>query len=172
LELGGSIVCGGHPTFVPLLTEAVRSVGANRDQLAVFWSRYYATSDAIDALLTQAHVIAIDEVAGDRDQSLTAMREAMMLQSGQAAVVAIGGRTSELGSHVPGLDEEVRLARRGQLPVYLVGAPGGQTAVLVRDAAESGWADLGNPLIPSDNALLAESDQYEEIARLIWSGRR
>lgn len=172
LELGGSVVCGGHPTFVPLLTEAIRSVGADREQLVVYWSRYFATTEAIDALLTQAQVIAIDEVGGARDQSLTAIREAMMAHSNRAAVVAIGGRTSELGTHVPGLDEEVRLARRNELPVYLIGAPGGQTAHLIRDATESGWTQLGNPLSANDNLLLAESEQYEEISRLIWSGHR
>lgn len=172
LEVGGSIVCGGHPTFVPLLTEAVRNVGATREQLQVYWSRYYATSEAIDALLTQATVEPIDAVDGDRAASLTAMRTVMMNHSDRAAVVAIGGRTSEMGTHTPGLDEEVRLARERHLPVYLVGAPGGQTAHLVQDAAGSGWTALGNPLAPNENTFLAESDHYDAVARLIWSGHR
>lgn len=172
LELGGSIVCGGHPTFVPLLTEAVRSVGATREQLLVYWSRYYATSEAIDALLTQATVMPIDAIDGDGAASLTAMRMVMMSHSDRAAVVAIGGRTSEMGMHTPGLDEEVRLARERHLPVYLIGAPGGQTAHLAHDAAGSGWTDLGNPLPPTENTFLAESDHYDTMARLIWSGHR
>ena len=172
LELGGSIVCGGHPTFVPLLTEAVRNVGATREQLLVYWSRYYATSEAIDALLTQATVVPIDAIDGDRAASLTAMRTVMMSHSDRAAVVAIGGRTSEMGRHTPGLDEEVRLARERRLPVYLIGGPGGQTAHLAHDAAGSGWTTLGNPLASNENTFLAESDHYDAMARLIWSGHR
>ena len=61
----------------------------------------------------------------------------MVRHSERAAVVGIGGRTSELGTHVPGLDEEVRLAREGQLPVYLLGATGGQTGQLTRDAVDA-----------------------------------
>ena len=170
LRLGGRIVCGGHPTFVPLLTEAVRSVGADREQLTVYWSRFFATPEAIQALLTQAVVVPIEAVDGDRDRSLTAMRLAMVGHSEQAVVVGIGGRTSELGTHVPGLDEEVRLARAAQLPVYLLGVTGGQTGQLARDAAAAGWASLGNPLSLADNLFLAESDRYEAIARTIWTG--
>jgi BMFP domain-containing protein YqiC len=170
LRLGGRIVCGGHPTFIPLLTEAVRSVGANRDQLTVYWSRFFATPEAIEALLTQAVVVPTEAVNGDRDQSLTTMRSAMVGHSERAAVVGIGGRTSELGTHAPGLDEEVRLARAAQLPVYLLGATGGQTGQLARDAAAAGWTSLGNPLSQTDNLFLAESDRYEAIARTIWTG--
>jgi hypothetical protein len=170
LELGGRIVCGGHPTFIPLLTEAVRSVGAARDQLTVYWSRFFASPEAIEALLTQAVVVPTEAVNGDRDQSLTIMRVAMVGHSERAAVVGIGGRTSELGTHAPGLDEEVRLARVAQLPVYLLGATGGQTGQLARDAAAASWTSLGNPLSRADNLFLAESDRYEAIARTIWSG--
>jgi hypothetical protein len=170
LKLGGRIVCGGHPTFVPLLTEAVRSVGADRAQLTVYWSRFFATPEAIEALLTQAIVIPTEAVAGDRDRSLTAMRVAMVRHSERAAVVGIGGRTSELGTHVPGLDEEVRLAREAQLPVYLLGATGGQTGQLARDAVDASWTQLGNPLSHADNRFLADSDRYEAIVRTIWIG--
>ncbi|MHB8290595.1 MAG: SLOG domain-containing protein [Acidimicrobiales bacterium] len=170
LQMGGKIICGGHPTFIPLLTEAVRSVGADRDQLTVYWSRFFVTPEAIDALLTLAVVIPTEACDSDPGQSLTTMRLAMVGHSDRAAVVGIGGRTSELGTHVPGLDEEVRLARAAQLPVYLLGAAGGHTGQLARDAAAVGWTSLGNPLSDADNLFLAESDRYETLARIIWSG--
>jgi hypothetical protein len=62
------------------------------------------------------------------------------------------------------------LARAAQLPVYLLGATGGQTGQLARDAATAGWTSLGNPLSQADNLFLAESDRYEAIARTIWTG--
>jgi SLOG cluster2/TIR domain len=169
LDLGGRIVCGGHPTFVPLLTEALRLRGLPSDRLVVFWSRYYVKDENIAALRTQATVVPIQAVAGDKSASLTAMRQAMVAGAGHAAVIAVGGRTHELGQHVPGLNEEIKLARGAGLPVYIMGAAGGQASVLAADAGASGWGSLGNRLSPADNEFVATSDRYEDIAELIWS---
>lgn len=169
LDFGGRIVCGGHPTFVPLLTEAIRTRRLPIDRLTVYWSRYYVTDAAIAALETQAVVVAIAGMAGNRGASLTTLREAMVSGAGRAAVAAVGGRTDELGQHVPGLDEESGLALAASLPVFLIGGPGGQAAVLASRAEASGWASVPNGLSPAQNRFLASSDRYEEIARLIWS---
>lgn len=111
----------------------------------------------------------IDAVHDDKQRSLTAMRTAIFEGARKAAVVAIGGRTSELGAHVPGLDEEVGLARTLELPIYLIGAPGGHTAHLAKDAAAVGWTTLRNGLDAATNAFIASSDEYERVARTIWS---
>lgn len=170
LGLGGRIICGGHPTFVPLLTEAVRNLGLPQESLTVYWSRYFATREAIAALETQAVVIPVDSVSSGRDPSLTRMREEMVNASGRSATIAVGGRTSELGAHKPGLDEEVRLARERNLPVYLLGSAGGQARQLAEDASASGWNLLGNGLPAGANEFIAQSDNYVEIANTIWTG--
>lgn len=171
LRLGGAIVCGGHPTFVPLLTEAARAVlgDRRRDALTVFWSEFFAAPAQIAELEPHARVIPVPG-AGTKDASLTAMRRRMVDEGGAAAVLAIGGRTTEGGSHQPGIEEEIRLARMAGLPVYLLGAPGGQAAVIAAREATSGrpWSGMGNALDADANALLRETDAYEEAARLVW----
>lgn len=167
-DLGGRVVCGGHPTFVPLLTQAVRLRGLPSDRLTVVWSRYYATDDSIDALRTQALVVPVDAVLNDKAASLTAMRSEMVLAAGRALTVAVGGRTSEMGGHAPGLTEETALARANGLPIFLLGAAGGQAAVLAMEARTSGWGLLNNGLTPDENDQLASSEDYEGIARSLW----
>jgi hypothetical protein len=170
LRLGGAIVCGGHPTFVPLLTEGARVLGdRGRDALTVFWSEFFAAPAQIAELVPHARVIPV-QAAETKDASLTAMRRRMVDEGGAAAVLAIGGRTTEGGSHQPGIEEEIRLARMAGLPVYLLGAPGGQAAVIATREAASGrpWSGLGNALDADANALLRETDAYEDAARLVW----
>ncbi|WP_349269281.1 hypothetical protein MPNTM1_04902 [Mycolicibacterium parafortuitum] len=169
LDLGGRIVCGGHPTFVPLLTQAIRLRGLPPDHLTVVWSRFYASDDSIDALRTQAVVVPVEGVAGDKAASLTLMRNELISASGRAVVLAVGGRTSEMGQHSPGLNEETSLARAAGLPLFALGAPGGQASLLAGDARASGWATLGNRLSDAENEEIATSEDYEEIARKIWS---
>ncbi len=171
LALGGAIVCGGHPTFVPLLSEAARSVlGADaRERLIVYQSQWFTAPAQHEELSPHAQVVLTAGEAS-RAASLTLMREQMVGAGHAAAVLALGGRTVEGGTHTPGIDEEIALARAHGLPVYLLGAPGGQAAVLAAQAAGEtpAWGMLGNRLGAAGNELLASTEDYEHAARLIW----
>lgn len=174
LRLGGSIVFGGHPTFTPLLIEAGRLVvpGSEKERLTAFQSRWFASPAALEELAAEINVIPTEQ-AEDRDKSLTIMRTAMC-GYGADAVVAIGGRTEEGGTHRPGVDEELGLARGAGMPAFLLGGPGGRTAELAAAARsdKAPWAPLGNPLSAEDNEQLFQTDDYETVARLIWSSIR
>ena len=167
MRLGGDIVCGGHPTFVPLLAEAARLVG--RDALVVFQSAFYVSPLQADELSRHAQLVMVP-AEGEPCASLTAMRRRMVAEGGACAVLAVGGHTDEGGNHEPGIEEEIRLARIGHVPVYVLGAPGGQAALITaREAAASTpWSGLGNALDNAANAMLRETDAYEEAVRLIW----
>jgi hypothetical protein len=104
-------------------------------------------------------------------QSLMAMREQMVRDGGTVAALAIGGRTDEGGGHRPGIEEDVCLARRADLPVYLLDASGALAGgVAAREAvAVPPWAGLGNKLDPERNTLLHDTKAYETAARLIWN---
>jgi hypothetical protein len=171
LRLGGAIVSGGHPTFVPLLVEAARLLGgaSARERLIVFQWEWYAAPAQLEALAAHATVIPTSREPS-RDESLTLMRRRMVNEGEAAAVIAIGGRTEEGGAHRPGIEEEIRLARVQGLPVYLFGAAGGQAALIAsREAAASvPWGDLGNAFEAAQNEWLRQTEEYEEATRAIW----
>lgn len=171
LSLGGTIVCGGHPTFTPLLVEAARVVLGTgvRDRLVIYQSAWFVAPAAAEELAVAATVRVTDR-AESRDASLTAMRTLMATEARPDAVLAIGGRTDEGGAHVPGIDEEIGIARRHGLGVYLLGAPGGRTAILASmfAADPEPWSRLGNTLDPEANHFLQQTDAFEDAARLIW----
>lgn len=172
LRLGGAIVFGGHPTFTPLITEAARLTvpGHELERVTVYQSRWFASPHALEDLATRATVVATDQ-AEDLEGSLTMMRTAMIQPDAASAVLAIGGRTTEGGLHIPGIDEEVRLARAAHLAVFLLGAPGGQASVIAdteRRAARP-WAGLGNPMSSEANERLMQTDDFEAAVRSIWN---
>jgi hypothetical protein len=94
-----------------------------------------------------------------------------MIGEGHATVaVVIGGRTDEGGTYEPGIEEELRLAQMHGLPVYLLGAAGGQAALIAaREAAASvPWSALGNAFDGAGNEWLRQTEDYEAAARAIW----
>ena len=171
LRLGGAIVCGGHPTFVPLLVQVARGLLGEhaRERLIVYQSEWFVAPAQHEELTLHARVV-LTAREGSRDASLTLMRTRMVREGQAAAALAIGGRTVEGGTHTPGIDEEIQLARDQGLAVYLLGAPGGQAALLaMRAAAETQpWARLGNGLGLVGNELLMSTDEYEHATKLIW----
>jgi hypothetical protein len=170
LRLGGSIVFGGHPTFTPLLAEAARLVvpGREAERVTVYQSRWFASPSALQELEGMLTVVAT-EAAKKRNDSLTIMRSAMCGLAANA-VIAIGGRTAEGGTHEPGIDQELALARAAGSPAYLLGATGGRTAELAAEArlAPEPWETLANGLSVDQNEELFQSDDYEGAARLIY----
>jgi hypothetical protein len=172
LRLGGALVFGGHPTFTPLVIEAARLVTPNvmRERVSVYQSEWFASPDVLNDLAGLVNVVPT-AASTDRQRSLTVMRTKMIQPGSAAAVVSIGGRTTEGGTHVPGIDEEIALARVARIPVHLLGAPGGRTAELARDAraASEPWRSLGNRFDPTGNERLMQTDDYEQAAQSIWS---
>ena len=171
LELGGSLRFGSHPTFMPLIAEAARSVLAPGvgDRIHAFRSDYYI--DRAFELEDGEHV-AVHRVQAlaDRESSLTALRHEMIRPGSAALAVIIGGRTSEGGAHVPGVEEELAFAHEAGIPVVVLASPGGQAAAIAeRECADpEPWASLGNGLSGEVNERIAFGDDYAETARLLW----
>ncbi len=172
MRRGGSVVFGGHPTFTPLVIETAELLLGESpgDRVHVFQSAFYVDDTVAEALARRCKVTLTPAIA-DKEQSLTSMRKGMVAAAaaGRAVVVAIGGRTSEGGAHTPGIDEEIKLARRRDLPVVLLGAPGGRSAELaVQVGADVDWGQLGNRLSVDQNAEFATSSDYEAAITTIW----
>jgi len=171
LGYGGVLAFGSHPTFTPLIAEAARAVlpAGARERVRAYRSGYFAKSNFIPDL---DEVVTVREIAaaGELESSLAAMRR-VMIQAGSADVaVIVGGRTAEGGTHAPGVEEELALAREAGIPAVALASPGGQAALIVdrERHGEPPWAGLGNGLPAEINDLIADNDDYAEVARIIW----
>lgn len=171
LGYGGVLTFGSHPTFTPLVAEAARAVlpADARERVRAYRSGHFAKAGFIPDL---GEALTFHEIAaaGDLESSLAAMRR-VMIQAGSADVaVIIGGRTAEGGTHAPGVEEELALAREAGISAVALASPGGQAAQIAdrERHAEPPWAGLGNGLPAEINDLIADDDDYAEVARIIW----
>jgi hypothetical protein len=171
LTRGGRIRFGGHPTFTPLveLASQMEVPGAERDRVTIVQSRHFLNVGGMQQASGLATVEVTDDM-GDRASSLSVLRHQLVGGSTAVAAVAVGGRTEEGGTHQPGIEEEVELARAHGIPVFLLASPGGHTAVLAERAAagDPAWSSLGNALSDGDNQWLATTDDYWRAAIRIW----
>ena len=171
LARGGALVFGSHPTFTPLVAEAARAVlpAGARGRIRAFRSGHFAEPAFAPDL---GEAMAIEEIPGSEDleSSLTAMRRQMIRAENADVAVIVGGRTTEHGTHTPGLEEELALAGAAGIPVVVLASPGGQAAVIAdrERRSPSPWSGLGNGLPTDVNRLITEEDDYTDVARVIW----
>jgi len=171
LARGGALTFGSHPTFTPLVAEAARAVlpAGARERIRAFRSGYFAGA-GFEPDLGEAMTVEEVPAADDLESSLTAMRREMIRPASADVAVIVGGRTTEHGTHVPGVEEELALARAAGIPAVVLASPGGQAAVIVdrEREAQPPWSGLGNGLPPDVNEFIAEEDDYADVARIIW----
>lgn len=169
LRAGVPLSFGAHPTFQYLLFDLARCLRPDdfRTFLRMYVSRHFLTDETVTELQANAEVRPTEKVSGDagRERSLTLMRRAMISDPDTGALVVIGGRTSR-GDHVPGIDEEVDLAKRRGLPIFLFGSVGGRSSQIVEEMTIDQRVAL-NGLTAEQNQALATSLDYSRLTEMI-----
>lgn len=168
-ERRGVVIFGAHPTFQHLIFDLGKRLrpADYKKAIHLYCSKYFVTDPVIEELAQQSTVVATDVVDGSRGKSLTVMRNSMINDDQAIALIALGGKTDANG-HIPGVDEEIRLAKGAGLPIFLVGSVGGRTAQLASKFNENGWKNHGlNDLTPEDNQELMVSLDYRVMANKV-----
>lgn len=167
LDRGANVIFGSHPTFQHLILDmAKRRRGDYQDCVHMYVSKYFVPDSLINETRQHARVTATDVVNSDRAKSLTGMRQAMIDDPQAVCLVAMGGKTNRPGIR-PGIDEEIELARRRGLPVFVIGSVGGRTAELAAEMEAAGWSDLPNPETKEFNRALMLDADYNVSANKI-----
>ena len=168
LERPATIIFGGHPTFQPLVFEKSRHSRPLDFKKAVrlYVSTHFVKKKDLGELRKHAITTATKSVKGDREASLTIMREAMIADRHAIALVAMGGKT-KVEREQPGVDQEIELARKAGLPVFLVGSAGGRATEIAAEHSARGWRDRLNALTPEQNEELMVSLDYGYLARMV-----
>jgi hypothetical protein len=175
IKYGGRIVHGCHPTFTPVILRQARLQGAGRQRrpVTLIMSELWAqdlSQDDIASVTDIAEFVVTKKVGNKgpedmetRNRSLTAMRR--VLVNSQNVTVAVGGLLHRGDGLVPGVAEEVALARQKGLPQFLIGGLGGLTKELAGSVDPS---LLKNSLSDEANLALFRTDDVAACVNLLF----
>lgn len=121
------LVFGGHPAISPFVRSVAKNLNAE-DRVRIYQSKYF------EAHIPPEHrtfpdLVWVDEVPGDREQSLAAMRSAMLDDETLVAAVFVGG--------MEGVEQEYELfcRRHPGKPVYPIPSTGAAALRLFENEA-------------------------------------
>jgi hypothetical protein len=159
-KYGGRIVHGSHPTFTPVILRQaeLQAADRNRPPITLVMSELWA-KDLDDFEREQyersAEFVRVPQIGeggpGDpdvRNLSLTEMRRRLVQKMN--VMIAVGGKQHSTDKLIPGVAEELSLARQRGMPCFLVGGLGGMAASLARKRDDS--------FLALDNELPAEAN--------------
>lgn len=161
---GYQLVFGAHPTFQGMLFAVGEEYSATpTESVHMYLSKRYISSYKMEELNRHA-TIHVTDLGRDDRESLTILREQMIGDSDNTALVCIGGKIKK-DSALQGVDEEVTIARKHKLPVFLIGSVGGRSSQMALERErENNWNKINEAGKEFNEALLYEMD-YRKLAR-------
>lgn len=165
LDRNGTVIFGSHPTFQQVIFDVskLRRPSDYISAVHMYISKHFATQAMVDENMNYATVTATDDIDNDRSKSLTAMRTAMIQDEDAICMIVIGGKANR-PHFLPGVDEEIEIARSRNLPVFLIGSVGGRTAEIATEFQTNGWQNKLNPMSVEFNEELMLSLDYSNLA--------
>lgn len=137
IKNGYTLVFGAHPTFQKLIFD-IGSLYASdiKYSIEMHMSKDYASQYDLDDLQEKCTLILAD--------GLQEMRENMICKQKSEMLICLGGKIKDDKSQ-QGVDIEVDLARRANIPVALVGTVGGRSSEYsFQKLTEGDWSDLNS----------------------------
>lgn len=174
-KYGGRIVHGSHPTFTPVILRQARLQGGDRlrKPVTLIMSQLWAQDlkpEEIESMTDIAELIVTKKEgdggptdANTRNRSLTAMRRVLI--NAQNVMVAVGGKLHSKDGKIPGVGEEMMLAKMKGIPRLLVGGLGGYARTLAEELTPS---DLNNSLSRRQNVTLFGTEDVSTCVNVLF----
>lgn len=169
LKNGFQLTFGSHPTFQNIIFEIGKKFRPNdyKDAVKMFISKFFKEKYDIEELKSNATVIETEGVDKNLLKSLTNMRENMINRESVKALICLGGVIRE-GNINEGIDEEIRIARENNIPVFVVGSVGGRSSQIASEHMEKAdWSNLNNESYDLNEELALSLDYRVIFKKLI-----
>ncbi|MCU6793333.1 TIR domain-containing protein [Paenibacillus sp. WQ 127069] len=164
LNKEGTIIFGAHPTFQHLIFQKAKELFPDKykEHVHMYVSEYWLNHPLKEEYKKHCTLFPTEINNNNLDLSLTELRQQMIQNEKAIALIALGGKTDSNG-HKPGIDEEIELARKKGIPVFILGAVGGRSAQLAAAHLKSGTYRSLNTLSEEDNKLLMMGTDFSTI---------
>lgn len=174
-KYGGRIIHGSHPTFTPIILRQARLHAGKRSRKPVtlimsnLWAKTMKKEECDE--MTDVAELVITRQIGDggpekidtRNHSLTEMRQVLVEK--QTVMVAVGGKMHAKDGIIPGVFEEMELARKKGIPRFLIAGMGGYAAQYAKELLPT---SLNNGLTDEMNALLFSTPDVSACVNIIF----
>lgn len=173
LKNGFTLTFGSHPTFQNIIFEIAKKFRPMDYQKAInmFISKAFKKYYDISTLAMNATVMETDVIGGSDDnnrklKSLTEMRKKMINRYTVKALICLGGVIRD-GDTTQGIDEEIKIARANNIPVFVVGSVGGRSSQLAAEYRKKGnWSDINKESAMLNEELALNLD-YRSLANKV-----
>ena len=169
LKSGFTLVFGAHPTFKNIFFDIAKKIRPKdyKKALRMYISKFFKNEYDLHDLMKNAMVCEIENVELDLLKSLTQMRNEMINRANVSALICLGGKIRE-GDTSQGIDEEIKIARSRNIPVFLIGSVGGRSSQLAAEYKASGkWCELNNASEELNELFMYDFDYRKLIRKVI-----
>lgn len=164
---GFKLTFGAHPTFQNLIFEIGKLYRSDdyKNAINMYISKYFQYD--ITKLKENATIIECEKISNEIDINLTEMRSKMINNRPSIkALICLGGVIRD-GDTTKGIDEEIKIARENNIPVFIIGSVGGRSSQIASEYLQTGeWKKI-NHENKSFNDELALSLDYRYLANKI-----
>lgn len=137
---------GSHPTFQELFFGICEYMKGDKSKnyLNMYISKYFEDlyANDLEKFKENANLYEIEKCSSQKD-SLTKMRKSMIERKNVKAVVSFGGMIKTDKSE-EGIREEIDVAIKAGIPVYIIGSTGGSSSEIAREYAKNEYKGLNN----------------------------
>lgn len=161
------IIFGSHPVFQTIIMNIVeKECGIQaKNYLYMYISKFFRNQYNVDKLKEHATVFEIAKGTNE-EESLTLMRTEMMRADYVKGLICFGGKIRNKDDE-KGVKEEIAIAQRVGIPVYLIGTTGGLTGQIATHLSEGKWEHTNNTLGREKNEELRLSIDYKTLSDMI-----
>ena len=162
IQSGYDLTFGAHPTFQELFYEVVREAEPTnyKDRINMYISRWFLEMEPErEKEYSKKYNLYATDKKNDLPLSLSEMRKNMIQRENVKALVCLGGKIKE-NKKEEGIREEIELARKFNIPVFIVGSVGGCSSEVAMEYKMLGWDKLNNASGEINQNFLEGIDYY------------
>ena len=163
---GYELTFGAHPTFQELFYEVAKEIAPEnyRSRINMYVSEWFLTRGSeTEKEYKEKYTLSITSKKADLPQSLSEMRKKMIQRKNVKALVCLGGKIKP-DKKDEGIREEIELAKKMNIPVFIVGSVGGCSSKVALEYQAAGWDKL-NEASSELNQEFTEGIDYYKMAQ-------
>lgn len=162
IRSGYNLTFGAHPTFQELFYEVVREVEPTdyKDRINMYISEWFLEGESEkEKEYNQKYNLYATDKKSSLQLSLSEMRKNMIKRKNVKALVCLGGKIKE-DKGEEGIREEIEIARKFNIPVFVVGSVGGCSSEVAMEYKQIGWDKLNDASSEINQKFLEGIDYY------------